>query len=267
MPVLELRELTWEEVRGLEATATVAILPVGAIEAHGPHLPLDTDVIIAEAMAHAGARKLSARGLHAVIMPTLSYTAAAFAAGFPGTISLRPDIFAELVFDIARSLDPQRFGVLAIANSHLDPGHIESIHGAVQRISREGRIVAVFPDLTSKPWALRMSDEFKSGACHAGQYETSVVMAARPEAVREPLRVALADNAASLSDAIRAGKSTFEDAGGPRAYFGYPARATPEEGEATIEILGTILQEAVSAALGAGTSTRGGPEQQRMRTS
>jgi len=252
MPVSELRELTWEQVRGLEAAETVAILPVGAIEAHGPHLPLDTDVIIAEAMARAAAHKLAALDLHAVIMPALSYTSAAFAAGFPGTISVRPEAFADLVVDIARSLDPQRFGLLAIANAHLDPGHVASIRGAVERVSGESRIGVVFPDLTSKPWALRMSDEFKSGACHAGQYETSVVMAARPEAVREAERVALADNPASLSDAIRAGRATFEEAGGPRAYFGYPARATLEEGEDTIDILGAILQEAVSAALGAG---------------
>ncbi len=113
----------------------------------------------------------------------------------------------------------------------------------------------VFPDVTSKPWALRLSDEFKSGACHAGQYETSVVMAARPEAVRESERVELSDNPASLSEAIRAGHSTFEDAGGPRAYFGYPARATVEEGEATIETLGSILEEAVSAVLDANAAT------------
>jgi len=92
-------------------------------------------------------------------------------------------------------------------------------------------------------------------------------MAARPEAVRESERAELADNPASLSEAIRAGQTTFEEAGGPLAYFGYPARASVEEGEATIDTLGAILQEAVSAALGAGTSTRGGPEQQRMRTS
>ena len=72
--------LTWEEMRDLEAEAPVAILPVGAIEAHGPHLPLDTDVIIAEAMARSGAAKLAEGGAHAVLLPSLSYTAAGFAA-------------------------------------------------------------------------------------------------------------------------------------------------------------------------------------------
>jgi len=255
MPVSELRELTWEEVRGLEASEMVAILPVGAIEAHGPHLPLDTDVIIAEAMARSGADKLAARGVHAVIMPALSYTSAGFAAGFTGTISLRPDTVSELLIDVGRSLDRHGIGTLAIANAHLDPAHVESIRSAVDRISEGGGIDVVFPDLTSRPWASLLSDEFKSGACHAGQYETSVVMAARPEAVRESERAELADNPASLSEAIRAGQTTFEEAGGPLAYFGYPARASVEEGEATIDTLGAILQEAVSAVLDAGGPT------------
>jgi creatinine amidohydrolase len=60
---------------------------------------------------------------------------------------------------------------------------------------------------------------------------------------------ALPPNPASLSRAIREGKMEFEEAGGPRAYFGYPAQATAEEGRATIEVLGAILDEAVQAEL------------------
>jgi creatinine amidohydrolase len=56
-------------------------------------------------------------------------------------------------------------------------------------------------------------------------------------------------NPESLSRAIREGKQTFEEAGGPRAYFGYPAEATAEEGRATVEVLGEILDEAVRAEL------------------
>src|SRR5947208_16414371 len=62
MPVHELAQLTWEEVRDLDRARTIVVLPVGAIEAHGPHLPLDTDVVIATAMARDGARKLAAHG-------------------------------------------------------------------------------------------------------------------------------------------------------------------------------------------------------------
>src|SRR5213594_779408 len=91
MPVHELAQLTWEEVRDLGRARTLAILPIGAIEAHGPHLPLETDVIIAQAMARAGAARLAARGSSVVVLPPLTYTAAAFAQGFAGTLSLRPE--------------------------------------------------------------------------------------------------------------------------------------------------------------------------------
>ncbi len=108
----------------------------------------------------------------------------------------------------------------------------------------------IFPDVSRKPWALRLSEEFRSGACHAGRYESSIVLAARPELVREAIRKALPPNARSLSTAIRSGMRTFEEAGGEAAYFGYPADARANEGADTIEVLGSILEEAVLAALG-----------------
>ena len=67
--------------------------------------------------------------------------------------------------------------------------------------------------------------------------------------MREPIRKGLSPNPASLSTAIRNGAHTFEEAGGPRAYFGWPADATAEEGRASIDALGQILADAVREAL------------------
>ena len=245
----QLAAMTWEEARAAGGPRSAAILPVGAIEAHGPHLPLETDVIIAQAMARSGAARLSARGMRVVVLPPLMYTAAAFAQGFAGTLSLRPETVTTTVLDIAGSLTRHGFGVLAIANAHLDPGHLASLEAAANEIRRDLGMAVAFPNLAAKPWVLRLSDEFKSGACHAGQFETSVVLAERPELVREDTRLALPAIRASLSRAIRDGKQSFEEAGGARAYFGFPAQATADEGRATIEVLGAILDEAVQAEL------------------
>ena len=244
--------MTWEEARDAAGPGSAAILPVGAIEAHGPHLPLETDVIIAQAMARSGAVRLAARGSRVVVLPPLTYTAAAFAQGFPGTLSLRPETVTATVLDIAGSLTRHGFEVLAIANAHLDPGHLASLETAVNLIRRDLGLTVACPNLAAKPWAVRLTDEFRSGACHAGQFETSIVLAERPELVRDATRAALPPNPASLSRAIREGKQSFEEAGGPRAYFGFPSQATVEEGRATIEVLGAILDEAVQAELGAG---------------
>ncbi len=245
MSVLELAELTWTEVRDLDRDRLVAILPVGAVEAHGPHLPLSTDGIISRAMAEDGARRLSKCGLSCLILPPLEYTAAPFAAAFPGTVSVRPETLTAMVIDIAFSLAEHGVRWLAIVNSHLDPTHLAALYGAVEKLAEAGDPAVAFPDISRKPWALRLTEEFRSGACHASSYENSVVLARNPELVQEAARSVLAPNPISLSDAIHEGVETFIEAGGPDAYFGDPAAATAREGHETIAVLGRILEEAV----------------------
>lgn len=255
----ELATLSWEGVRALDPARVIAILPIGATEAHGPHLPLGTDDIIAAAMARAGATRLAARGYEPLILPTLSYTAAPFAAAFPGTISLAPATVTAILIDIARSLATHGIPVLALANAHLDPAHLAALHGAVAAAAAAasddgggpggGAPLVVYPDITRRPWGSRLTAEFRSGACHAGQYETSIVLAERAELVDDEVRATLPAVSHSLVTAIRAGQSTFAEAGGPRAYFGDPAAASAAEGRRTVEVLGEILEEAVVAAL------------------
>ena len=279
---------TWTELAGLglgpggaggsartpPGFRVVAVLPVGAVEAHGPHLPLTTDVTIAAAAARAALDGLRRLGLRPMLLPSLSYTAAPFAAGFPGTISVRPATFAALLEDVAASLERQGVAALVVVNAHLDPAHLTAIRDVVR--AREAAAAAaavpsrdrsetparhaasarrrqpmpvIHPDLTARRWASRLTDEFKSGACHAGCYETSVVMAAAPELVREDERRGLVENPASLSVAIREGAATFEEAGVTAAYCGDPAAASREEGERTIAVLGGIVVDAVEEVL------------------
>jgi creatinine amidohydrolase len=249
MPVHELAQLTWEEVRDLDREHALVVLPVGAIEAHGPHLPLDADVVIATAMARAGATKLADRGHVVVILPALAYTAASFGAAFHGTLSISAITVTALIVDVARSLTDQGFRLLALANVHLDPEHLTALTEAVKLARADRLLPLVFPDLTRKPWGTRLGDEFRSGACHAGQFETSIVLRERADAVRDDVRKSLVPKPQSLSQAIKAGKRTFDAAGGPRAYFGDPRAATAEEGARLIDALGSILAEAVSAEI------------------
>jgi creatinine amidohydrolase len=249
MAVRDISESTWEELRALDPAGTVALLPIGALEAHGPHLPLSTDVLIAEAMVAEGARRLGQRGLEVISMPALAYTAAGFAAGFPGTVDVRPETVTALLVDVAASLARHGVGTLAFASAHLDPSHRACLQAAREEIARRGLLVPVFPDLASRRWAGRLGEEFGSGACHAGRFEGSVVMAVRPDLVREELQRSLPPVPASLSAAIQDGKTSFHEAGAPRAYCGWPADATADEGRATIETLGAILEEAVLASL------------------
>jgi creatinine amidohydrolase len=244
MAIRKLADMTWEEARDQARAGAIAILPVGAIEAHGPHLPLMTDVVIASAMAEAAAEELVDRDRGAVLLPPICYTAAGFAAGFAGTMSVSPATVTATIVDVVRSLASHGFPTLAIANAHLDPDHVAALHAAVEMCGNDA-IQVIFPDITRKPWALELTEEFQSGACHAGRYESSIVMAADPSLVADDRRRGLAPNLVSLTAAIRTGQKTFEEAGGPAAYFGDPAAASSEEGRSTIRVLGSILVKAI----------------------
>ena len=184
MAVHTLASLTWPAVRDLPAEQTVAVLPTGAIEAHGPHLPLGTDIVIAEAMARAGAERLAGRGLHVLVLPSLPVAPSPFASEFPGTLHTPADATTLIVVAIVRSLRVHGIHLTAIANAHHDPAHVQALRAAVDEVAASGGGTLVFPDLTRRRWAGRLTAEFQSGACHAGQYEGSIVLAERPDLVR-----------------------------------------------------------------------------------
>jgi creatinine amidohydrolase len=107
----------------------------------------------------------------------------------------------------------------------------------------------VFPDKRRRRWAATLSEEFRRGDCHAGSYETSLVMAARPELVREEIRQQLERVPISIAEKIKEGARTFTEAGGTQAYFGDPRAASREEGEAMYEALSDMIVTAVIEAL------------------
>jgi creatinine amidohydrolase len=228
--VNKLAEMTWEEVRALDRGRAVAILPVGAVEAHGPHLPLSTDVIISLEMARRAAERLSDRGRPAVVLEPLAYTPAPFAAGFPGTLSVSMATLRGLVEEIARGLAAAGIRWLCLANSHLDPENLLALRG----VQAEG-IEICFADKTRRRWVERLTEEFKSGSCHAGRYETSLVMAVRAA------RTALPRLDVPLAERIRGGATRFEEAGMDRAYCGDPASATAEEGDRVYDLLADMI--------------------------
>jgi creatinine amidohydrolase len=255
---MKLAEQSWIGVRAALARGTpvVGILPCGAMEAHGPHLPLETDVIISEGMARRAAIALSELGIYAFVLPPLFYAPAEYAAAFPGTITIGAMTMKLLLGDIARSLRSQGFACLAIANSHFDPANVGVLREAVQDIRASGFPVA-FPDFTRRKLAETLTAEFVSGACHAGQFETSLVLADRPDLVDEAARSVLDPNPASLLNAFAAGAKSFAEAGGPDAYFGNPGEATADEGRKTFQIMRDALVAAIRDAVEFRNSTNG----------
>ena len=105
----------------------------------------------------------------------------------------------------------------------------------------------IFPDTTRRALAARLTAEYQSGSCHAGQYETSLVLALRPELVRWELAQALPGHPVPLAQRIREGARDFVECGMDRAYCGTPAGASAEEGVASLGVLSELVVEAVLA--------------------
>lgn len=239
-------EMTWTEVDEALKDRPVALLPVGAVEAHGPHLPLNADTVIATEMARRGAAKLKEHGIQALIVPPVYFTVADFGADFAGTISLPAETATALLRDVSVAV-AKRFRCVAFVNIHLEPRHIECLKAAVEEARKAGASVC-YADLTKKRWAESMGPVFQMGD-HAGAWETSLMLAAAPALVRERERISLAP-IEGLMPGLKRGAKTFVEAGGDEAYFGDPTAASAEDGEAYFEALSEVLCLSVMEHLG-----------------
>ena len=239
-------EMTWTEVDEALKDRPVALLPVGAVEAHGPHLPLNADTVIATEMARRGAAKLKEHGIPALILPPVYFTVADFGADFAGTLSVAPETAQALLRDVSIAAS-KRFRCVGLANIHLEPRHVECLKKAVEEATKAGASVC-YADLTKKRWAELMGPVFQAGD-HAGAWETSLMMAAARDRVRERERISLAPMD-GLMPALKKGAKTFVEAGGEEAYFGDPTAASAEDGEGYFEALAEVLCVSVMEHLG-----------------
>jgi creatinine amidohydrolase len=139
------------------------------------------------------------------------------------------------------------FTRVVVFTAHLEPDHIASLREVARRYQAETGEPLAFVDTTRRALAARLTPEFRSGSCHAGQYETSLVLAIRPDLVHMDVAATLPENAVPLAEHIRAGKRGFHECGMPQAYCGAPAAATADEGRAILATLATLVVEAALA--------------------
>ncbi len=245
---LALGEFTTDECeRIVSSTRAVVVLPIGSTEPHGPHLPLATDAILAVESARRAVQALRAKDIGAVAAPPLSYGVTNYAAGFAGAISLSSALVEQLVREVCAAYRAAGFALVCVINHHLEPDHVNAITRGIEgaRAISEGGVV--FANQLTPRWGRTLSSEFKRGDCHAGSYETSLVLAAQKDLVHDQVRASLPHVPISLSDAIRAGKSTFREMGITRAYTGAPAEGSIDEGNdlyarLTAMVVGEVIE-------------------------
>ncbi len=176
--------LDWETVRDLPDKAdTVIVLPVGATEQHGPHLPLYVDTAIATEVTARALERLEPE-IPAYALPPIWCGKSNEHGGFPGTVSLRVETLLGLVHDIGTSLYEAGFRKLILANGH--GGQPQALEIAARDLRAAHSDLIVFP---WNIWAMapgvqdHLPERERAEGMHAGTAETSLMLALRPESV------------------------------------------------------------------------------------
>jgi creatinine amidohydrolase len=218
----------------------VLLLPVGAVEPHGPHAPLGTDEIISAGMcARAADRLADDPDVRVLVLPPLNYSVTRFGADFPGAVSISETTLHALVLDVCGSLTAQGFTRIIVVNNHFEPAHVATLRAATAEAG------VSYLDLLRRRAVARLTPEFQSGACHAGRYETSLVLADHPDLVDTAAMRELPAVSVDMATAMAAGKADFLAMGMDRAYCGAPAESTVAEGQSTFDTLTDLLVEVI----------------------
>lgn len=216
----ELGEVTTVDV----APAPTVLLPLGAVEQHGPHLPLDTDARVAGWLV---ANTVAVRP-DWLAAPTMPYGASGEHEGRAGTVSIGTDVLADVLLEWGRSACRWADRVL-IVNGH--GGNLDALRRAVPQLRREGRDVA---------W---WTPQLLGGDAHAGHVETSLLLHLAPRLVRRER--AVVGNTRPLAELLPSLRRHGITGVSPSGVLGDPTAATAQAGAA----LGTALLGRVVAAV------------------
>lgn len=226
----DLARAAWPDVdTGPDEAGPLILVPVGSTEQHGPHLPLSTDTVIAQAVAERAADVLRRETAGQVfVAPAIAYGASGEHAGFPGTVSIGHEALHAVIVETVRSLALWA-GRVVFVNGH--GGNVATLDDAVTRLRQEGHDAAWAG--CDVPGGGLPGGSFPGGDAHAGLTETSVMLHLAPGQVR-PFHAVTGETrplAAIMPELIARGVRTVS----PSGVLGDPAGATAERGRAIVE--------------------------------
>jgi creatinine amidohydrolase len=239
VPKRDWLEMTWQDFAGADTGRWIAVLPVAAVEQHGPHLPLGVDTFIAEAYL-ARVRAALPAELPVTFLPLQQVGQSDEHLSFPGTLTLSSPVVIKAWSEIAESLHRAGVAKLVIVTSH--GGNLQ----AIEVVARELRARLTMLVVTCAwhrfgyPEGLFTAEERHHGI-HGGAIETSLMLAARPDTVRME-RAARAVPASIAMEAEFKWLHTYRPAGfgwmtqdlHPSGAVGDPTAASAEKGEAAL---------------------------------
>ncbi len=229
---MHLAEQTWPELRESLDGESLAVVPTGSTEQHGPHLPLATDYLIAESLAEAATAETDA-----VLTPPVRIAVSEHHRQFHGTMWVEPDVFRDYVESFARNLTYHGFDRILFVNAH--GGNVHHLREVGRRLRRDRTAYAIewmwdesIPEL--------VDDLFDHNGPHGGPKETAMIMHVARDLVREDrLEDARDDGLVEIteSDARQFGARTFYEStdNSANGVFGDQTDATPEKGAQLFE--------------------------------
>jgi creatinine amidohydrolase/Fe(II)-dependent formamide hydrolase-like protein len=241
-----LSELTWPEARKRFKEVDIALLPVGAIEQHGPHLPLDTDAFDAEYLVRKVAERCSKP--QPLVLPLVPYGVSYHHDDFSGTISVSNDTLSRFIYEIGMSAAKNGITKLIIINGH--GGNVPALKFAAQMINRDSRIFTTVDTGETSDADLAHLCETDNDV-HAGEIETSTSLATRPHLVqmKKAKKFVPEFSIHYLNFSAKRSVEWFARTSriSPDGVLGDPTRASVEKGQKMWEIMISNLVELVES--------------------
>jgi creatinine amidohydrolase len=232
---MHLADVAWTDVR--DADTGLALLPVGSTEQHGPHAPLGTDCLTAEAVAAAG---VDAHDDPVAVAPTIPVGVAAEHRRFDGTLWVSPDTFRAYVRETVESLFSHGFDGVVVVNGH--GGNVDALREVTADIVRDGDGYVV-------PFTWFESVDAEEPMGHGGALETAILRHAAPERVREDRVDEAVAGAADRWGEWVAGVNLAVDSDefSENGVVGDPTAGDAEMGERLLDAAGAALSELLDA--------------------
>lgn len=229
---------------------SILVLPLGATEQHGPHLPLSTDTIIAEAVARDGVTLAVSRGVDAWLLPTMEFTKSNEHAWCPGTMWLSASTMQAVVADLGRSIAATRCRKLVFFNGHGGNSALIAMMNRELRLEHGLMTFLTHPSLPADQGGGSHGNEMGMGI-HGGHDETSLMLHLRPDLVNmSAARRSIPEHLAHNTHLRFGGKVQFgwlSNDFGDSGVIGDPESATAEHGErayaSAVQSLGDALNE------------------------
>lgn len=244
---VEWRRLRADELREAAKQDAIVIIPVASLEQHGPHLPVETDTTIGEAVAVRTARRIAGSGERALVLPVLWTGLSEHHMPFGGTITVSLGAFAALIEDVCRSVVRHGFRRIALSNSH--GGNVNALRTLTDELTVKLNVPIVlftYPEAAQPAIAKLLTTQ--GGVRHACEAETAMMLALRPDLVAQA-RIPPRANAPAAPDSGLYRWRSFA-VRTPTGVMGNPDAGTAEQGERLLEAIAeTLAGKLVDAGL------------------